>query len=199
MCRWRQAVTSQRHCQQIIADHGNYFLGSHPAQPCAIPKGVLFLFNLTSLLLVEVPANKPSHTMPAALSAYGAMHLLLFGSINMEPNFLSAHSVDNRKSCSDLVTEDPMGLPSTKSLRFPVVEHSRDLIDSLNYSGHFLQIYQDTGFLGPHQQPATTDNSEYRFIRSLSRCAKLIMSSESRVIPSAGPDIRKEALLVPSC
>ncbi|KAG8668940.1 hypothetical protein FPOAC2_08245 [Fusarium poae] len=123
----------------------------------------------------------------------------IFGTINVETRFPLAHPVDNRKSRSDLVTEDPMGLPSTKSLRFPVTEHGRDLIDSLNYSGHLLQIYQDTGSLGPHRQPASTDNREYRLIRSPSRYARLIMSNESRVISSIGPEIRKEAFLVPSC
>lgn len=47
------------------------------------------------------------------------------------------------------MNEDPMGLPSTKRLYFPVTEHVWDLIDPLNYSGHLLQIYQDAGFLRP--------------------------------------------------
>ena len=108
---------------------------------------------MPSFPLVKAPTDERSHTELAALSGYGIIQLLI---IRIHRNGVSpvfpwpALSVDNRKSSYGSATEDPMGLPSTKSFRFPVTEYSRDLIDALDYSGHLLQIYQAAGLLRPH-------------------------------------------------
>lgn len=102
---------------------------------------------------VKAPTDERFHTRLAALSGYGRSHLLLIRihQYGVSPVFSwPALPVDNRKSCYGWATEDPMGLPSTKSFRFPVTEYSRDLIDALDYSGHLLQIYQAAGLFRPH-------------------------------------------------